>query len=113
MFLPGDYHEDGQEFQVHHSSFFFLLRWIQVKFLVLIIFPSLFQVFAYAGVSLNHSPLAIQLFRSAKDISEDSCFHSASILTISRLLPHSSHLIQPMQSHFQVIISTVFLLSGP
>src|SRR3954466_14774776 len=23
MFLSGDYHEDGQEFQVHHSSFYF------------------------------------------------------------------------------------------
>ena len=23
MFLPGDYHEVGQEFQVHHPSFFF------------------------------------------------------------------------------------------
>ena len=96
-------------------SFFilFLLRWIQFKLSVLIIFPSSFQVFSYAGVSLNHSPLAIQLSRSVEDISEDSCFHSASILTISRLLPHSSHLIQPVLSPFQVIISTVFLLSGP
>ena len=91
----------------------FLLRWTQVKLSVLIIAFSSFQMLSHAGISLNHSPLAIQLFWSAEDISKDSCFHSASILTISRLLPHSSHLIQPVQSPFQVIISTVFLLSGP
>ena len=72
-----------------------------------------FKCFSHAGVSLNHSPLAFHVFRSVEDISGDSCFHSRSVQAISRLLSHSSHLIQPVQSHFQVIISTVFLLSGP
>src|SRR4051812_7214474 len=101
------------ELQVYHSSLSFLLRWIQFKLSVLIIFLLSFQVLSYAGVSLNYSPLAIQLFWSAEDISEDSCFHSASILTFSRLLSHSSHLIQPVQSLFSSNRSTVVLLSGP
>ena len=73
------------------SSFFviFLLRWIQVKFSVLIIFPSLFQVFSYAGVPLNHSPLSI-LIRSAEDIFEDSCFHSQFVQLYSSQLTISS-----------------------
>ena len=99
------------KFIILHSRILF--RWIQLKLSVLIIALSSFQMLSQAGISLNHSPLAIQLFRSAEDISEDSCFHSASILTILRLLSHSSRLIQPVQSPFQVIISTVFLLSGP
>ena len=77
-----------RKLQVHHPPFSFLLRWIQVKFSVLIIFPSSFQVFAYASVSLNHSPLAIQLFQSAQDISEDSCF-----------------LFLILSSYFEVVIS--------
>ena len=92
-------HEDAQQFQVHHPSLLFPLRWIQVKFSVLIIFPSLFQVFSYAGGPLNRSPLSIRI-RSAEDISKESCFHSQSVQDISRLLSHSSHLIQPVQSLF-------------
>ena len=74
---------------------------------------SLFQIPSHAGAPINHSLLSIQLFRSAEDISEDSSFHSQFTQVILRMLSHSSHLIQPAQSHFQVIISTVFLLSGP
>ena len=99
------------KFIILHSRILF--RWIQLKLSVLIIALSSFQMLSHAGISLNHSPLAIQLFRSAEDISEDSCFHSASILTISRLLPHSSHLIQPVQSLFKIISNGVFFWVGP
>lgn len=67
----------------------FLLQWTKFKLSVLIIFPSSFQVFLYVGSSLNHSPFAIQLFRSAKVIPEDSGFYSKSFQAISR-----SYLIQ-------------------
>ena len=59
-----------------------------------------FQCFSYAGTPLNHPSLAIKLFRSAQDISEDSCFHSQSVQAIWRLVSHSSHLIQPVQHLF-------------
>ena len=52
---------------------------------------SSFQMFSHAGAPLNHPILAIQLFRSAEDISEGSSFHSRSVQAISRLLSHSSH----------------------
>ena len=107
-------HEDAQEFQVHHPPFFLLLRWIQCKLSVLIISFSLFHMLSRLEVltedSLNLSLLAIELFRSAEDISQDLCFHSQSIQDISRLLSHSSHLIQSVQSPFQVIISRVLSL---
>ena len=57
-------------------------------------------MFSHAGAPLNHPLLAIQLFRSAEDISEDLCLHYQSVQDISRLLSHSSHLIQPVQSLF-------------
>ena len=72
---------------------------------MLIISLSLIEVLSPAGAPLNLSPLTIHLFWSAEDISEDSCFHSQSIQAIWRLLSHSSHLIQPVQSLFQVIFS--------
>ena len=59
---------------------------------------------SHAGAPLNHSPLAIHLFQSVEDISEDLCFHSQSIQGILRLLSHSSHLILPVQSLFQAIL---------
>ena len=105
-------HEDGQQFQVHHPSLFFLLRWIQFKLLIFIIFLSSFLMLSHADAPLNHSLLAIQLSRSVEDISKDLCLHYQSVQAISRLLSHSSHLIQTVQSLFK-IISTVFLLSGP
>ena len=39
---------------------------------------SLFQMFFHAGAPHNHSPLAIHLFRSAEDISEDASAFSHS-----------------------------------
>ena len=105
-------HEDAQQFQVHHPSLLFILRWIQFKLSVLIISLSSFQMLSHAGASHNRSPLSIRI-RSAKDISEDSCFHSQSVQAIWRLLSHSSHLIQPAQSPLSINRSTVFFLSGP
>ena len=58
------------------------------------------SMLSHAGAILNHYPLAIQLFRSAQDSSEDSCFHSAFVQTLSRMLSHSSHLIQLVHSLF-------------
>ena len=78
---------------------------------MLIIFFFSFQVLSYAGASHNGSPLSI-LIRSAQDISEDSSFHSQSVQIISRLLSHSSHLIQPAQSIFY-IIQRCFFWVGP
>ena len=100
MFLSGDF--PWRCSTVSSSSSFVVVSSPvdPIQATVLIIALSSFQMLSHAGISLNHSPLAIQLFRSAEDISEDSCIHSASILTISRLLPHSSYLIQPAQSFF-------------
>ena len=75
-------------------------------------FPS-FLMISHAGAPHNLSPLAIQLFRSVEDISKIRVFHSTIVQTLSRMLSHSSHLIQPVLSPFQVIFSTVFLLNGP
>ena len=72
------------ELQVYHSSFSFLLRWLQFKLSVLIIFPSSFQVFSYAGVSLNHSPLAFHVFRIVEDISFKS-FNSTGAISFFKL----------------------------
>src|SRR3954469_17379822 len=101
------------DLQVYYSSFSFLLWWFQFKLSVLIIFLFSFQVLSYAGVSLNHSPLAIHLFRSDEDISEDLSFHSQFTQVLLRMLSHSSHWIQPVQSLFSSNRSTVFLFSGP
>ena len=93
-------HEDDQQIQVHHPSLSFLPRWTQVKLSVLIVLFSSFQMLSYAGALLNYSSLAFHLFRCAEDISEDLCLHYQSVQDISRLLSHSSHLIQPEQSLF-------------
>ena len=98
------------KFIILHSRI--LLRWINFKLSVLIIFLSSFLMLPHADAPLNHSLLPIYLFWSAEDISQDLCFHSQSVQDISRLLSHSSHLIQPVQPLFK-IVSTVFLLSGP
>ena len=90
-----------------------LLWWINFKFSVLIIFLSSCQMLSHAGAPLNHSPLATHLFWSAQDISEDLCFHSQSVQVFLRLLSHSSHLIQPVQSLFKIISNGVFILMGP
>ena len=98
MFLPGGSHEDV--LQVFHSSFFFFSGGLNSSLQCWSHSFPCFKCFSHAGATLNHSSRAIHLFRSAEDISEDSCFHSASILTILRLLSHSSHLILPAQSFF-------------
>ena len=74
---------------------------------------SLFQMSSLANAPLYHSLLPIHLFWSAEDISEDLCFHSQSIQDISRLLSHSSHIIQPVQSPLSINRSMVYLLVGP
>src|SRR3954465_15981987 len=66
---------------------------------------SSFLMFSRTGAPLNHSPLAFHLFRSVEDISEDSSFHSQFTQFLFRMLSHSNHLIQPVQSPFQVIFS--------
>ena len=63
------------ELQVYHSSFSFLLRWIQLKLSVLIVFLPSFQMLSHAGAPLNHPLLAIHLFWSTEDISGVSCYH--------------------------------------
>ena len=45
----------------------------------------LISMCSHAGEILNHSPLAIQLFRSAEDISEGSSCHSRSVNPILRM----------------------------
>ena len=109
MFLPGGSHEDA--LQVHDSSFSFFSGGFNSSFVDHVL--SSFQMFSHAGATLNHSPLAIQLFRSAEDILEDSHFHSRSVQAISRLLSLSNHLNQPMHYLFLSNHSMVFLLRGP
>ena len=94
MFWSGDSSWRCSRASSSSSFVLFLLRWIHFKISVLIIFLSSCQMLSHAGAPLNHPLLAIHLFRSAEDIS--SC-HSRSVQPISRLLSHSSHLIQPVQ----------------
>ena len=56
----------------------------------------------HAGAPHIHSFLAIQLFQSAQDISKIRVSIPNSIQVISWLSPYSSHLIQPVQSLFQI-----------
>ena len=112
MFLPGDSHQDPNGASSSSLFILFLLRWIQFKLSVLIIFLFSFLMLSHADAPLNHSLLPIHLFWSAEDISQDLCFHSQSVQDISRLLSHSSHLIQPVQPLFK-ILQWCFLLSGP
>ena len=91
MFLSGDSKEDtdGASSLLFFILFSYPVNLIQV--LLLIISFSSFQIPFHAVAPLNLSLLAIQLFRSAEDISEDSCVHSTFVQPIPR----------------------VFLLSGP
>src|SRR4051812_26750770 len=106
MFLSGDYHEDGQEFQVRHLSFF-SSPVDSIQAFSIISFPRC-KWFSRTGAPLNHSPLAIHLFWSDEDISEGSSPHSQFTLVLLRMRSHSSHLIQPVQSLFSSNCSTVF-----
>ena len=87
--------------QVHHSSFLYSypVDLTQAFVVDLIPFP-LFTMLSHSGAPINHSPLAIHLFRSVEDISEDSSFHSQFTQVLLRMLSHSSHLIQLAQSLF-------------
>ena len=108
MFLPGGSHEDA--LQVYHSSFVFFSGGFNLSFVDHIL--SSFQMFSHAGAPLNHPILAIQLFRSAEDISEGSSFHSRSVQTYLEVVI----LLKPFNSTGAIslqIISTMFLLSGP
>src|SRR3954471_14591962 len=92
------------KFIIRHS---FLLRWFQFK--LCRSYLSSFLMLSYVGAPLNHPLLAIQLFQSTEDISEDSTFHSQFTQVLLRMLSHSSHLIQPLQSFFSSNHSKVFL----
>ena len=101
------------ELQVRHSSLVFFSGGFKSSFRCWSHIPfSSFQIPSHAGAPLYHSLLTIQLFRSAEDISEDSRLHSRSIQVISRLLSHSSHLIQPVQSLLQIVQRCIFWV-GP
>ena len=104
--------EDAHKLQVYHFFIPFSSPVDPIQALLIISF-SLFQIPSQAGAPHNHSLLAILFFGSAEDISEDLCLHYQSVQDISRLLSHSSHLIQPVQSLFSSNHSTMFLLSGP
>src|SRR4051812_37600076 len=112
MFLSGDSQKDTNGV----SSSSFVILFFSGGFnsiFVNHIFFLVSNVFSRTGAPINHPLLAIQLFRSTEDISEDSSFHSQVTQVLLRMLSHSSHLIQPVQSLFSSNRLTVFLLSGP
>ena len=94
------------ELQVRHSSFF--SSPVDSSQVLSIISFSLFQIPSHTGAPHNRPLLAILLFWYLKDISEDSSCHSRSIQPISRLLSHSSHLNQPVQSLIQIVQRCIF-----
>lgn len=104
MFLSGDSQEDTNG--ASSLSFFvlFFSGGFKPSFRCWSYFFSLVHMLSMLEVltedSYFFSPLAIQLFRSAEDISEDLCLHYQSVQAFSRLLSYSSHLIQPVQSFF-------------
>ena len=72
--LPGVSYEDAKGASSLSLFTRFLLRWIQFK--LSWSYPFLISNVSHASALLNHSPLAIHLFRSVEDILEESCFHS-------------------------------------
>ena len=98
MFLSGDSQEDTNGPSSYHYSFVFFSGGSNSSFRYSSYFLSSFLMLSHADAPLNHSLLPIHLFWSAQDMSQDLCFHSQSVQDISRLLSHSSHLIQPVQS---------------
>src|SRR3954469_10065675 len=107
MFLSGDSQEDTNGALTSSLFVLFLLRWIQFKLCRSYLFL-VSNVFSRTGAPLNHPLLAIQLFWSDEDISEDSSFHSQFTQVLLRMLSHSSHLNQPVCSPFQVIVQQCF-----
>ena len=67
-----------------------------------------FKCFSRAGAPLNHSFLDIHLFRCPEGISEGLPCHPRSVQPISRMFPHSSHLIQPVLSLFWIVQWCIF-----
>ena len=103
------------ELQVHYSSSLFFSGGLISSLGVIISLPVVSHIFPCEFLiqgSIIYSPLPVHIW-SAEDISEDSCFHSLSVQVILRLLSHSSHLIQPVQSPLSINCSTVYLLVGP
>ena len=96
MLLPGGFYEDA--LLVHHSSLSFFFCGTNSSFVDRIL--SSFQMPSHTGAPHNNSLLTIHLFRRAQAFSKGSSCHSRSIQPISRLLSHSSHLIQPVHSLF-------------
>ena len=80
MFLPGSSQEDA--ILVQYSPFFSSPMVLIQAFGVDHILSS-FQKFYHTGAPHNHPLFAIHLFRSAQEISEDSCFHSAFVILSS------------------------------
>ena len=66
--------------------------------LLIIFFPH-FNVFSYRCTSLSFYFSLFVILECSRYL-EDSCFHSAFVQALSRLVSHSSHLIQPVQHLF-------------
>ena len=100
------------ESQVNLSSFFFFsggfnssfLCWSYIFFLVSNTFSC--RCFLYPSMSLY------SIVPECSRYLEDLCFHSAFVQALSRMLSHSSHLIQPVQSLFKIVQRCIFWV-GP
>ena len=98
MFLSGDSHEDSNGASSLSFLVLFFSGGFNSSFMDLIL--SSFLMPSHTGAPHNNSLLAIHLFQRAKAISIGSSCPSRSVQPISRLLSHSSHLIQLVQSLF-------------
>ena len=90
-----------RKLQVHYSSFFFFSGGFNSSFVIHIICS--LQMFSHPGAPLNHPLLAIQLFRSAQDISE---IRVSSLLSF-QLFP-GCYLIQVIQCNQCILSSKTF-----
>ena len=86
------------KFIILHSRILF--RWIQLKLSVLIIALSSLQMLSHAGAPHFHSSSRYSIVPECSRYLEDSCFHSAFIQALSRMLSLLNHLIQLVQSLF-------------
>ena len=85
--------------QVHHFSFSFFSDGTNSSFRCWsYLFPH-FNVFSYRCTSLSFY-FSLFVIPECSRYLEDSCFHSAFVQALSRLVSHSSHLIQPVQHLF-------------
>ena len=83
IFLSGDSHEDPNGASSYHSLFLLFSGGFNSSFVDHI--PFLVSMLFHAGPPINHPFLAIQLFQSAKDISEGSSCHSRPVNPILRM----------------------------